>query len=167
MRGSRQLAAVTSCLFPFRTTVHSFSLSLFLMQFLLVRGCGSSILRFWMSLSLCRSFLTSGPSGVVGFSPSPLLPIGGTQVKMKSRGSLLIIVVTVPGSSVVNVIFYLVLFLFSRRNLMLVLLFVLVLIILPSLTWVSLILKLRVVHKSVVASVGRRRAKFPRPIFFD
>ena len=48
---------------------------------------------------------------------------------------------------------------------MLVLLFVLLLIILPSLTWVSLILKLHVAHKSVVASIGRRRAKFPRPIF--
>ena len=36
---------------------------------------------------------------------------------------------------------------------MLVLLFVLLLIILPSLTWVSLILKLHVAHKSVVASL--------------
>ena len=118
-----------------------------------------------MSLSLRCSFQTSGPSGVVGFSPSPLLPIGGMQVKLRSRGSLLIIVETEPGSSVGNVIFYLVLFPFSRRNSMLVLLFVLLLIILPSLTWVSLILKLHVAHKSVVASIGRRRAKFPRPIF--
>ena len=43
------------------------------------------------------SFQTSGPSGVVGFSPSPLLPIGGMQVKLRSRGSLLIIVETEPG----------------------------------------------------------------------
>lgn len=103
MRGSHLLVAVTSCLFPSLITVHFSFLSLSQMQFLLVRGYGSSTLRFLMSPSSSCSFQASGPSGMVG--SSLLLLNGGMQEKLRSGGSVLIIVGTEPRPSMGNVIF--------------------------------------------------------------